>query len=145
MSSRDAGSGHSRNSRNTRKRSRSNGLASSRQRVKNFQRCKSSDPIRQCPASNKLCADCGRPNVTDHAVEQQAQEQSPEQPRSASNTQQLPDGSSRTVTCKDCAPTPTSEQQFNDVKALLMSEDDQFILSDTDDQSDPIDRPNDSL
>jgi len=32
-----------------------------------------------------------------HAVEQQAQEQSPEQPRSASNTQQLPDLSSRTV------------------------------------------------
>jgi len=33
-------------------------------------------------------------NVTDHAVEQQAQEQSPEQPRSASNTQQLPVGGS---------------------------------------------------
>jgi hypothetical protein len=69
-------------------------------------------------------------NVTDHAVEQQAQEQSPELPRSASNTQQLPDGSSKTVTCKDRVPTPTPEQQFNDVKALL-SEDDQSLV-DTD-------------
>jgi hypothetical protein len=114
MSSRHAGSGPSRNSRNSRKRSRSNGLASSKQHVKlirNCQRCKTSDPIRQCPASNKFCADCGRPNVTDHAVEQQDQEQSPEQPRSASNTQQLPDGSSGTVT---------------------LSGDDQFVVADTD-------------
>jgi hypothetical protein len=114
MSSRHAGSGHSGNSRNSSKRSSSNGLASWKQHVKlikNCQRCKTSDAIRQRPASNKFCADCGRPNVTDHAVEQQAQEQSPEPPRSASNTQQLPDGSSRTVT---------------------LSGDDQFVVADTD-------------
>jgi len=83
-------------------------------------------------------------NVTDDAVEQQAQKPFPEQPRSASNTQQLPDGSSRTVSCKDRVPTPTPEQQFIEVKALL-SEDDQFVVADTDAiglaQSDPIDRP----
>jgi hypothetical protein len=82
MSLRHAGSGHSGNSRNSRKPSHSDGCASSKQHVKlikNCQRCKTSDPIRQCPASNKFCAACGRPNVTVHAVEQQAhhQEQSP--------------------------------------------------------------------
>ena len=77
-----SGSGHSGNSRNSREPSRSSGRASSKQQVKR-----------------------GRPNVTVHAVEQQAQEQSPEQPRSASNMQQLPDGS-------------------------LLSENDQFVLAD---------------
>jgi len=127
MSSCHAGSGHSGNSRNSRKPSRSSGRASSKQQVKlinNCQRCKTSHFIRQCPAWNKSCADCGRPNVRVHAaIEQQAQEQSPEQPRSASNTQQLPDGSSWTF--KYHVPTPTPEQQIHDVKALL-SENGQF-------------------